>query len=414
VAVWSGGVGDALDAIAIAGGAGSVADAFNTATNMFLKMPVGQAVCFTSLTGGTLAVDDSTGALAVGTVYYVKTITNLNPAEMTIARTAGGATISLTGTPATTNFINVAHPTLGCASRTYGPAGTASVAWNDSATTSIKDQVYVRTSVGESATGEAGTTSLRHIAASSTALGTGFDDTAAWSEVNTQGTGADETADIIGTPMIVDTVGNTITAKISYGQGGTDRFVENIAAASSVIEVDLLAHNGTFLTVFGGLNSPICMGGVAGFETTTLTAGTVYYIKTIADGTASGDDTKVSVSATAPLGVADSVATIAGTPSGTDTYVYPAVTTSAGDACGFETYVQYSYDATDHFYINDGATASSEAGFEGSYAASATAGTKGLLNHFADLSGTGYTAGDLYGVTYQALAANTSVFKLGD
>ena len=417
-AVWSGGVGDALDATAVAGAGSNTADAFYTAENMSLRMPVGTPVCFTSLTGGNLAVDDGTGALAVGTVYYVKTITNLNPSEVTIARTSGGATISLTGTPATTNFINVAHPTLGCASRTYGPAGTASVAWNDTATTSVKDQVHVRTSVGESAAGEAGTTSIRHIAASSTALGTGFDDTLVWSEVNTQGTGADETADIIGTPIIVDTVGNTILAKISYGQGGTDRFVENIAAASNVIEVDLLAHNGTFLTVFGGLNSPICMGTPAGFETTTLTAGTVYYIKTIADGTASGADTKISVSATRPLGVAAGAATIAGTPSGTDTYVYPAVTTinggAYGDSCGYDTYVQYSYDANDHYYINDGATASSEAGFEGSYVANATAGTKGLLNHFADGSGVAYAAGDLYGVTYEALAGNTSVFKLGD
>jgi hypothetical protein len=320
----------------------------------------------------------------------------------------------LTGTPAVTNFIAKAHPTLGCASRTFGPAGTASVAWNDTATTSLLDQVYVRTSVGESATGEAGTTSIRHIAASSTALGTGMTNTATWTEVNTQGTGADETADVTVTPMIVDTVNNTILAKVNYGQGGVDRFIEDIAAASNVIEVDLLVYNGNFLTLVGGLNSPICFGTPGGFETTAPTAGAVYYIKTIADGTANGADTKISVSATAPLGVAAGLATIAGTASGTDTYIYPAVTTSAGDQCGFDTYVQYSYDANDHFYVNDGATASSEAGFEGSYKASATAGTKGLLNHFADMSGTAYTAGDLYGVTYQALAGNTSVFKLGD
>jgi hypothetical protein len=287
------------------------------------------------------------------------------------------------------------------------------MAWNDAATTSYNDQVFVTTSVGESAVGEAGTTSMRWIAPSSTALAPGTQTTATWVEVNTEGAGADETLDVVGTPMIVDTVNNTILAKIGYGQAAVDRFVENIAAASSVFEVDLLVYDGNFLTLVGGLNAPICFGTVGGFETTAPTAGVVYYIKTIADGTTGDADTKVSVSATAPLGVAGTLQTIAGTTSGADTYIYPATTTASGPQCGFETYVQYSYDAGDHFYINNGATATSEAGFEGSYAAGATAGTKGLLNHFADMSGTGYTLGDLNGVTYQALAGNTSVWKLG-
>jgi hypothetical protein len=414
-AVFAGSAANALDATAVAGGSGTVADSFDTAANMAGVMPVGTAVCFTSLTGGTLAADGAgEAALAVATTYYIRSITNVDPSVVTLSRTSGGGVLSLTGTPAVTNSIAVVHPTFGCASRSFGPAGTASVAWNDAATTSLKDQVYVTTSVGESANGEAGSTSMRWLAPSSTALSPGTATTATWAETNTQGAGADETLDVYGTPMIVDTVNNTIVAKIGYGQGGVDRFIEDIAAASNVIEVDLLAYNGNFLTLVGNVNAPICFGGVAGHETTPAVAGSVYYIKTIADGTANGDDTKISVSATAPLGVAAGLATLAGTPSGTDAYIYPAVLTAAGPQCGLETYVSYSYDAGDHFYINDGATASSEAGFEGSYYAGATAGTKGLLNHFADMSGSGYTLGDLNGVTYQALAGNTSVWKLGD
>jgi hypothetical protein len=215
--------------------------------------------------------------------------------------------LTITGNSAITDFLATAHPTLGCAARAYDPTGTASVAWNDSGTTSTLDQVYVRTSIGESGAAEAGTTSIRWIAASTTELNSDAPvaSTAAWTEVN-----ADESCDasdeICGTPMIVDTVGNTMVAAIVY-----------------------------------------------------------------------------------------------------DSAAGAGVTVST-------TYTTYAWDSNDYYYLNDGALATTEAGFEGSYYAGATAGTKGLLNHFADMSGTGYTKADLAGVTYQAIAGNTSVFKLGD
>ena len=268
-------------------------------------MPVDTKVCFGTIGGVATAVV----GLSPGVVYYVKQLSDSNE-EVGLSLTPSTGTnalIALTGASAVTDFLALAHPTLGCAQRAVGPVGTASVAWNDTATTSTLDQVYVSTSVGESAAAEAGTTSIRWLAPSTTELNSDSPvaSTAAWTEVNADES-CDATDEICGQPMIVDTVGNTMIAAIIY------------------------------------------------------------------DSAAGG-----------------------------------GVTVST-------TYTQYNWDDNDYYYLNDGATASTMAGFEGSYVAGATAGTKGLLNHFADMSGTGYTKADLAGVTYQALSGNTSVFKLGD
>ena len=296
------------------GGAGDVTvveadlssdDELDLGADVSAAMPVDTKVCFGTVGGVATAVV----GLTAGTVYYVKNLADSDE-EVGLSLTASTGTnakIALTGASAVTDFLALAHPTLGCAQRTIGPVGTASVAWNDSATTSTLDQVYVTTSVGESAAAEAGTTSIRWIAASTTELNSDAPvaSTAAWTEVNADES-CDATDEICGTPMIVDTVGNTMVAAIVYDS-------------------------------------------------------------------ASGGGVTVST-----------------------------------------TYTTYSWDSNDYYYLNDGALATTEAGFEGSYYAGATAGTKGLLNHFADMSGTGYTKADLAGVTYQAIAGNTSVFKLGD
>jgi len=291
--------GSAKDVLAAETG---ISNTIQTGADVSSKWPVGTAVCFgTVQNAATAAV-----GIAAGTVYYIQALSNSN-ADVALAATSGGAALTITGNSAVTDFLATAHPTLGCAQRAYGPTGTASVAWNDTATTATLDQVYVQTSIGESAAAEAGTTSIRYIAPSTTALNTDTAglSTAAWTQADA---GSDDSCDanndVCGQPLIVDTVGNTMVMALIYDSN---------------------------------------TGG------TTIST----------------------------------------------------------------TYTKYSWDSNDYFYINN-TTASSEAGFEGSYVASATAGTKGLLNHFADGSGSAYGKGDMYSVSYQALAGNISTFKAGD
>jgi len=310
---------DALDATAVAGGLGAVDDAFDLASNKSAAWPTTTAVCFTSLLGGTLAVDDGSTALAVGTVYYISTISAADPAVTTISRTSGGAILSLDGTPAVTNTMAKAHATMGCAARSTGPAGTASVAWNDTATTSENDSVMSTAliqAVGNDSLAAAaastetttGGTAYRYNTPDAVAFSATTTSTpSAWSEAIAAGTELpDVNGEISGRPVVVDTVNNTIVAEITFDA---------------------------------------------------------------------------------------------------------AVTTE---------YFLYSYDANDYFYLgsaeNVGGTATTEAGFEGTFVSGAA--SKGLLSHKADADGqngaaNAWARGDIDHITYQSVEGNVSVFKLG-
>ena len=96
------------------------------------------------------------------------------------------------------------------------------------------------------------------------------------------------------------------------------------------------------------------------------------------------------------------------------------VTTVAGTAARggnttLHTYVKYSWDDNDFFYLNSAAgvttTPTSMAGFEGAYVAGVA--TYGLQGALATGNGLSYAAGTVDAVTYQALAANVSIFKAG-
>ena len=212
-----------------------------------------------------------------------------------------------------------AHPGFGCASRTTGYDGTASVAWNDSTTTSGVDLAGATATLYPGAAGNAqgtaavvtaanGAPGYRWVAPSATALVAGQTiNTMSWIETTNDGGAPDANGEIKGTPLVVDTANNTMIADLSYYNGS--------AAVS--------------------------------------------------------------------------------------------------------TYTQYNWDDNDYFFILSskglGGTATSEAGFEGAYTASSA--TPGLENHRADagsaIPGMGYTAGDLDGVSYQALPGNVSAFMLG-
>ena len=81
-----------------------------------------------------------------------------------------------------------------------------------------------------------------------------------------------------------------------------------------------------------------------------------------------------------------------------------SVNAAAADDAGVQSveYLLYTYDAGDQFNLTEGTTATTLAGFELQLTAHLNAATVGA-----------FATGDLAAVTYQALAANTSIFSLG-
>ena len=414
-AVFAGGPADALIGKVVAG------NVMDLGANIANTFPVGTGVCFTALAGAIVGV-------AVDTVYYVQALDDGDGGGaagrsdgIKLSTTAGGSAMTITGTSATGDAIAAAHPTMGCATRSFGPAGTASVAWNDTTATAGLDSMTVTTSVGPSAPGESGTTAIRWIAPSTTVLAGAYTSTS-WAETNTGATaGADNATDILGTPMEHDTAGDTIVTKLNYGFGAGGAFLEDIAADTNVLEVDLLSA-ATFALAMP-LNSAVCFSDITGLGGAGIPVlGTPLYVKTIAAGTDAAD-AKVSFSAALDAnGVADTISVITGTPGGADTHIQPAIRTATGTyQCGNDTYVRYSYDSADVFYLNSSGGASitptTMAGFEGTYFESGT-GSYGLQGHKANtasgnIPGLSWAAGDLDLVQYAALAGNISIFKSG-
>jgi hypothetical protein len=65
-------------------------------------------------------------------------------------------------------------------------------------------------------------------------------------------------------------------------------------------------------------------------------------------------------------------------------------------------YVLYSYDDNDQFFLTNGSATTTLAGFE-----------LQLTTHLAAATAGAFAVGDLFSVTYEALAGNVSIFKLG-
>jgi hypothetical protein len=76
-------------------------------------------------------------------------------------------------------------------------------------------------------------------------------------------------------------------------------------------------------------------------------------------------------------------------------------------------YIRYTYDDNDAFFLTQGTTGSSLAGFEGAYVAGGS-GVYGLKGHQADgAAGLLFTLGDMQHIDYEPIASNVSVFNLG-
>jgi hypothetical protein len=379
-------------------------------------------VCFTGVNGGI------EGEVTAGTVYYIRGITAANPSVATFALTSGGAEHAISGTPTiAASAIAKAHPGYGCASRTVSPAGTASVAWNDTTLTAGADTVHattyqtqaITTHNAQSAAARATTskTAYRWIAPGTVALATNQTSTL-WAEVDVATTGvggatadgkANHATDIIGTPVEVDYVNNSMVVGLNSGLNGTHTALVATAPNGNVLEANLAVAS--FVALMP-INSAVCYSDttVSGSALGVVAPGVVYFLKTAVDGDGSVTDFVLS-DTRAATGIAGTALTPTGTPT-TAADIGPAYSSTS---CSESTYTSYSWDDNDHFYLNSAGgattTATSMAGFEGAYVAGVA--TYGLQGALATGNGLGYAAGTLDSVSYQALAANTSIFKLG-
>jgi hypothetical protein len=185
------------------------------------------------------------------------------------------------------------HAATASPNRTIGPDGTASVAWNDTASTNAADTVSVYVSTSK----EAAKTSYRYI---TPVTGTAIGDAATaigWAESTGAGAGH-----ITVTPLVWDNGNNTLLVQVNHG------------------------------------------------------------IVPISVNAAAADDAGVQA----------------------------------------VTYLLYTYDANDQFFLTEGTATTTLAGFE-----------LQLTAHMTANAGIAFVSGDLSAVTYQALAGNISVFKLG-
>jgi len=239
--------GDAVSGTSIQfmGGAGLPFDVTVAASNVIelqsgaSGLAANDAVCFSKIAGVTRLADALTAALPINTVGYIKTLAvNVGNTDISLSASAtagvAGAVIALTNGDAPTAEMRLhpAHPMLGCVVRTTGYDGTASVAWNDTATTAGVDTVSSTATLypgaadnadgtADEADNTAGTgIAYRWLAPNSTALLSGascaYCYTATWRESPAGGGGIDANGEMLGTPLIHDAVNNTLLIKLDY------------------------------------------------------------------------------------------------------------------------------------------------------------------------------------------------------
>jgi hypothetical protein len=391
------------------------------------------AVCFTGMTAGL----DDAGELSLGTVHYIKTLSNIAESVLSWSLTSGGTELDLAGTPVTGEMGMVkAHPVMGCANRTISPQGSASVAWNDTTLTSGMDVVGSTTrhlramdtdnaQVAFAATNavNATKTAYRWLAPGTTVLATGSTSTV-WQEVDIATGGklggaaadgvANDDGDINATPLVVDIAGNTMVVGLNHGSStaAITGSAGTVHAADGAGEVEYTSADGSY-----PIGQAVCFtntdAGDGGGKLGVAVPGVVYYVKTVTFAT--NLNRLVFTTTLNALGAPTTDLIITGTPTVNSLLDYAVQDASGAWKCSPTTYTSYSWDDNDHFYLNSSGgattTASSMAGFEGAYVAGVA--TYGLLGALATGNGLSYANGTLDSVSYQALAANTSIFKLG-
>jgi hypothetical protein len=394
------------------------------------------AICFTGISTADPSLADA-GELSLGTVHYIKAMTAATETVLSFSLTSGGAELTIVGDAIAGEMgIVKAHPVMGCANRTISPQGTASVAWNDTTTTSGMDVVGSTTrhlgamntdnaQVAAVATNAVNTTktAYRWLAPSTTALATSASSTA-WAELDTAtgakvgGAAADgvanDAADINATPLVVDVAGNTMVVGLNHGMstaaitGSAGK--ATIAPASG--QVEYTSADGTY-----PIGTAVCFTNTSGGDGTAtlgvVAPGVVYYVRTVTFDTSWND--LILATTLSAIGAPTTDLVITGTPFTTSLLNYAIQDASGAWVCSPTTYTSYSWDDNDHFYLDSSGgvttTATSMAGFEGAYVAGVA--TYGLQGALATGNGLAYALGTLDGVSYQALSPNTSIFKLG-
>ena len=178
---------------------------------------------------------------------------------------------------------------MGCAQRSFGPTGTAAVAWNDINTGMGMDMIWTSTTAGESATASngAGTYAFRWIDPSDVALASTGQTTNNWVESDQAGAGVtvnwNNAADLAGMVLILDTANNTMLVDICYGTGGTCGAASHELVQYSYDSNDyffLCSHQGTPGAGFKGTTD-------AGFEGYYGPYGCTYGLNSLKAGTSS-------------------------------------------------------------------------------------------------------------------------------
>ena len=418
--------------VVIKASAASGNDLISTARMTSFGYAANSAICFT---GVNTALAGS-GELSLGTVHYIKAINADAESDLSFSLSSGGTELTLSGTPTANEMGMVkAHPVMGCASRTVSPAGTASVAWNDTTATAGMDVVGATTRHLQAMTTDnaqvaaadtnavhATKTAYRWIAPGTTTLATSAT-SSSWAEVDTAtnsgevggaaGDGvANNDADINGTPLVVDLAGNSMVVGLNYGKttSSDNEFAGVATAATGAGLIEVTSANGKF-----PIGTAVCFTNTdaSGGKLGVAVAGVVYYVKSVVFETSWND--LVFTTTLSALGIPTTDLVITGTPTTSMKIGYAIQDMSGAWKCSPTTYTSYSWDDNDYFYLNSAGgtttTPTTMAGFEGAYVAGVA--TYGLQGALATGNGLSYATGTLDAITYQALAANKSIWKLG-
>jgi len=258
------------------------ASSIPTGAAVNVTMPAGTPFCFTAITGAdTLTIGGV--APTVGTTYYVESVVaGAGGANMGIkvATTATGAAEAITGASTTGLKLVIGHPVYGCAVRSYGPAGTASVAWNDSATTGKNDTYGVFNNAGT--LGVAQKTNYRYIAGSSTTAFATGQTPASWVEDAFSSAATDAQA----VPLYADTVNNSMIVQL---YGGAYANLAAAVTAGAYVNVQYTYDSNDHFYLNSALGATSTGTSEAGFEGSMVEgSSTPGLLNHMADGTAHG------------------------------------------------------------------------------------------------------------------------------
>jgi len=208
------------------------------------------------------------------TRYYVKTATAHSFSLATVSAT--GTTVNISGNAATpiddcatsaTDCDLYMYHASATSDRTTGPNGSASVAWNDSATTSAADVV----SAYSSTTVQSQKTSYRTI---TPVVGTTISDDQTAIDITEESVGGLVAGSVLMTPLIWDDANNTLVIQVNHGVSNAAVAANTHTPALQSVEYLLYAYdsNDVFFNAEGATAT-----SMAGFEGAYIAGGNGAY-----------------------------------------------------------------------------------------------------------------------------------------